>query len=109
MKRFVYQLVERLADPAAQLSRNRHFALFSTPAGRRALRLHRHLASLASDLTRYRTEAVLGVDELAGGVEVRVEIPSLALVRTAFLTDDDVHVLKRVQGPLWAALASGRR
>ena len=108
MKRFVYQLVERLADPATPLSRNRHFALFSTPAGRRALRLHRHLASLAADLTKHREEASLAVDEKEGGLEVRVEIPSLNVVRTAFLTSDDVSVLDRARGPLWEALAPAR-
>lgn len=108
MRQFVYQLVEQLADPAARLSRNRHFALFATPAGTRALKLHRHLKSLATDLTRYRHEARLGVDEKDGGLEVRVEIPSLELVRTAFLTDDDLGVLEKVKGPLWAALTEGR-
>lgn len=108
MKHFVYQLVERLADPTARLSRNRHFALFATPAGRRALKLHRHLASLAADATRYQSEAKWSVDDKAGGFEVRLEIPSLNLVRTAFLTADDVTVLERLQGPLWAALAVER-
>lgn len=108
MKQFVYLLVEHLADPATRLSRNRHFALFQTPAGRRALRLHRHLTSLAADLVRHRDEARWSVDDKADGFEVRLEIPSLSLVRTAFLTSDDVAVLERSQGPLWAALAAER-
>lgn len=108
MKGFVYQLVERLAEPLTPLSRNRHFALFQTPAGARALRLHRHLASLAGDLQRYRPEATVHVGDRDGGVEVRVEVPSLHLVRTAFLTADDVAVLERVGGPLQQALAAAR-
>lgn len=108
MKDFVYQLVERLADPTAHLSRNRHFALFETPAGRRALKLHRHLASLVADVSRHASEAKWSVNDRAEGFEVRLEVPSLNLVRTAFLTPDDVTVLERVQGPLWAALAQER-
>ena len=47
---FVERAVLRLrAEPG--FSRNRHFAAFSSPEGRRALRIHRHLRSIERDLS----------------------------------------------------------
>ncbi|HTN50786.1 MAG TPA: hypothetical protein VML50_00160 [Anaeromyxobacter sp.] len=49
MADFVTRAVERLrADP--RFSRNRHLVALSSPEGRRALRIHRHLRSLERDL-----------------------------------------------------------
>jgi hypothetical protein len=46
---FVERVVLRLrAEPG--FSRNRHFATFSSPEGRRALRMHRHFRSIERDL-----------------------------------------------------------
>lgn len=105
MRSVVYQLVTRLAEPGSGLSRNRHFALFASPAGRRALRIRRHLASLARDYRKHGAEAALDVRELgAGAVEVRLEIPSLKLVRTARLLAEDVEVLRADAEPLAARL-----
>lgn len=104
MRRFVYQLVDRLGDPGAPLSRNRHFALFSTPAGAHALRVHRYLRSLERDLARH-ADALLVAEARGPEVELRLEIPSLRLVRTARLTPDDLRSICRHEGPLPDALA----
>lgn len=46
---FIERVVLRLrAGPG--FSRNRHFATLSSPEGRRALRIHRHLRSIEQDL-----------------------------------------------------------
>jgi hypothetical protein len=50
MADFVLRAVERLRDDAG-FSRNRYFLALSSPEGRRALRIHRHLRSLERDLT----------------------------------------------------------
>lgn len=50
MDPFVRRLVERLCDPSAPLSRNRHFQTFETPEGKAALRTFRRLRSLHQDV-----------------------------------------------------------
>jgi hypothetical protein len=105
MRRFVYQLVDRLSNPRAGLSRNRHFALLATPSGQRALKLHRHLRSLETDLARYGARARLTVAPAAEAFVVRLEIPALKLVRTATLTAEDLDVVVHHEGPLAEALA----
>lgn len=106
MRRFVYQIVERLADPGGGLSRNRNFELFSTPAGKRALKLHRHLRSLEQDLLR-DPSAALSLRPREDGFELRLELPALRLVRTAQLTREDLDSLLHRDGPLSRALSAG--
>jgi hypothetical protein len=48
---FIERVVLRLRQEPA-FSRNRHFLALSSPEGRRALRIHRHLRSIESDLSR---------------------------------------------------------
>lgn len=50
MDPFVRRLVERLCDPSAPLSRNRHFQTFETPEGKAAMRIFRRLRGLRQDL-----------------------------------------------------------
>lgn len=104
MRRFIYQLVDRLADTDSGLSRNRHFALFATPSGARALQLHRRLSGLRNELAQHGDSALLSVAPHEAGVEIRLEIPPLKLVRTSLLSADDVAVLLRHAGPLPEAL-----
>lgn len=103
MRRFVYQLVERLHEPDSGLSRNRHFALLSSPAGKRALKLFRHLRSLEQNLARHK-DAKLSLEPKDSDLEVRLEIPSLKLVQTARLTPEDVRIVADGTGPLAEAL-----
>lgn len=106
MRRFVYQLVDRLADPDSGISRNRHFALLSSPAGARARKLFRHLESIERDLERWGDEAQVTASRDGAETVLRVEIPPLRLVRTARLTDDDLAVVRRHPGPLADRLAA---
>jgi hypothetical protein len=105
MRSFVYQLVDRLAETGADFSRNRQFALLSSPAGHRARRLYRHLKSLTDDLSKHGDAAQVAVNDLESGIELRVEVASLKLVRTAWLTPEDLAVLARHAGPLPPVLA----
>ncbi len=47
---FVERAVLRLRQEPG-FSRNRHFATFSSPEGRKAMRIHRHLRSIERDLS----------------------------------------------------------
>lgn len=105
MRRFVYQLVARLSDPRTELSRNRHHELLTSPSGRRAVRLSRHLSSLERDYARHQAAATLDVRRTGDGLELRLEIPALKLVRVAALTADDLAILRTHDGPLRDALA----
>lgn len=50
MADFVIRAVQRLREDAA-FSRNRYYLALSSPEGKRALRIHRHLRSLERDLS----------------------------------------------------------
>lgn len=50
MDSFVRRLIQRLHDPAAPLSRNRHFHTFDNPEGRYALKIARRLRALQRDI-----------------------------------------------------------
>ena len=50
MADFVERLVQRLRQESG-FSRNRHFIALSSPEGRKALRIHRHLRSIERDLS----------------------------------------------------------
>lgn len=56
MDPFVRRLVERLHDPKAQLSRNRHFHAFENPHGRAALKISKRLKALQADIARCAAE-----------------------------------------------------
>jgi hypothetical protein len=47
---FVERVVQRLREERG-FSRNRHYLALSSPEGRKALRIHRHLRSIESDLS----------------------------------------------------------
>jgi len=51
MADFVERAVRRMREDRA-FSRNRHFLALSSPEGRRAVRIHRHLRSIEADLVR---------------------------------------------------------
>lgn len=92
MHSFVYRLVERLTGEGPPLSRNRHFHTFVTPEGREALRIARHLRSVARDIAAAAERPVIQTEE----GRVRVEIPVPAGVRTAWLERDEYRLLCRM-------------
>lgn len=94
MHSFVYRLVERLTDDGPRLSRNRHFHTFLTPEGRQALRIARHLRSVARDVARARmAPRCERIDD-----RVRLEIELAAGTRTAWLERDEFEILRRMPG-----------
>ena len=84
---FVTQAVRRLrADPG--FSRNRFYLALSSPEGRRALRIHRHLRSLERDLAAGQVPSVAREAE-----RVRLTLRGRRGERTAWLTSAEFRLL----------------
>lgn len=79
--------VERLRDDPG-FSRNRHFLALSSPEGRRALRIHRHLRSLERDLSAGAAASVAREAE-----RIRLTLRGHRGSRTAWLTRAEFRLL----------------
>jgi hypothetical protein len=103
MREFLYRLVRRLHEEARPLSRNKHFHAFAGEA-RRALRIDRHLRDLVQHLELLREKGDRPrVRALAGGaVQLVLQHPTLAVVRTATLSPEEVELLLRSPAGAWA-------
>jgi hypothetical protein len=98
---FVERTVLRLrAEP--RFSRNRHFRALSSPEGRRALRVHRHLRSLERALAGGAPAAVA-----EDGERVRIEVSGARFRRTAFLSRAEFRLLCRNPEARAALAAAG--
>lgn len=87
MEDFVERVVRRLREEPG-FSRNRHYLAFSSPEGRRALRIHRHLRSIERDLSRGSRASV---ERQAARVRLTLRVPGGQ--RTAWLTEDEFRIL----------------
>jgi len=87
MRGFVARAVERLRSDAG-FSRNRFFLALSSPEGRRALRIHRHLGSIERDLERG-----LAATAAWDAGRVRIDLRGARTTRTAFLTGAEFRLL----------------
>ena len=79
--------VERLRDDPG-FSRNRHFLALSSPEGRRALRIHRHLRSLERDLSEGAAASVACEAE-----RIRLTLRGRRGSRTAWLSRAEFRLL----------------
>jgi len=87
--------VFRALRAGVRLSRNRHFALFKDARVRKALRLHRYLASVAADVGAHPDELVAEqVDDAHW--RLRIEVPTLHGRRVAHLTDWELCLLAEI-------------
>lgn len=86
---FVERAVLRLREQPG-FSRNRHFAAFSSPEGRRALRIHRHLRSLERALAEGAAVTVA-----REGDRVRLTLAGRSVRRVAFLGAMEYRLLCR--------------
>jgi hypothetical protein len=101
MDAFVRRLVERLLEPSAPLTRNRHFHTFETPEGRRALRLARRLRGLARDIRRCSEgggRPRLRQDQADQTIRVELRFKDLSGRRTASLSPEEYALLLRIPG-----------
>jgi hypothetical protein len=97
---FVERVVLRLrAEPG--FSRNRHFATFASPEGRRALRIHRHFRSIERDLA---AGAAARVDRDEGRLRITMVGPRGR--REAWLTAAEFRLLRAASPLARAALAT---
>jgi hypothetical protein len=103
MRDFLYRLVSRLREDARPLSRNRHFHAFTGETGR-ALRIDRHLRDLEQHLELLRSRGERPrVRALKGGtVQLILRHPTLAVVRTATLSPEEVALLAQSPAGAWA-------
>lgn len=86
---FVERAVLRLRERPG-FSRNRHFQAFSSPEGKRALRIHRHLRSLEQALA-----GGARVTLEPEGERVRLTLTGARFRRVAFLTKAELRILCR--------------
>ena len=86
---FVERAVLRLREQPG-FSRNRHFEAFSSPEGKRALRIHRHLRSLERSLAEGGPVALE-----REGERFRLTIAGRRLRRVAWLTASELRLLRR--------------
>jgi len=84
---FVTQAVRRLREDPG-FSRNRFYLALSSPEGRRALRIHRHLRSLERDLLAGHAATVAREAE-----RVRLTLRGRRTERTAWLTRAEFRLL----------------
>jgi len=88
MASFLHRLLQRLREDRA-FSRNRHYLALSSPEGRQALRIHRHLRSLERDLSQAGVDATVTHE----AERVRLTLRSRRLSRTAWLTLLEFRIL----------------
>lgn len=87
MADFVARVVQRLREDPG-FSRNRHYLALSSPEGRRALRIHRHLRSLERDV---RAGSAVRVSRDEG--RFRLELRGRRGSRIAFLSAGELRLL----------------
>ena len=87
MADFVTRAVQRLREDPG-FSRNRHTIALSSPEGRRALRIHRHLRSLERDLA-----AGVAASVTRDADRVRLTLRTPRGSRTAWLTRAEFRLL----------------
>lgn len=102
MDPFVRRLVERLHDPGAQLSRNRHFHAFENPQGRAALRISKRLKALQADIAKCRAEGSHPVARTRrdpeGRVRMEIELKRLHARRVTQLEQAEFELLCALPG-----------
>jgi len=87
MADFVERAVRRMREDRA-FSRNRHFLALSSPEGRRAVRIHRHLRSIETDLGRGHPARVERLED-----RVCITIRYRGGARVAWLTAGEFRLL----------------
>jgi hypothetical protein len=87
MADFVLRAVARLREDPG-FSRNRYYLALSSPEGKRALRIHRHLRSIERDLATGAAASVHRESE-----RVRLDLRGKRGSRTAWLTRAEFRIL----------------
>ncbi len=85
---FLLRALERLREDRG-FSRNRHYLALSSPEGKRALHIHRHLRSLERDLAGDGVNATVTRE----AERIRLTLRGRRLSRTAWLTRAEFRIL----------------
>jgi hypothetical protein len=85
---FLLRAVERLRLDRA-FSRNRHYLALSSPEGKRAMRIHRHLRSIERDLAQDGVAATVTRE----AERIRLTLRGRRLSRTAWLSRAEFRIL----------------
>lgn len=100
MDPFVRRLVERLFDPAAGLSRNKHFHTFDNAEGRQALRVSKRLRALAKDIEACHAEGgrstVAKAEGRPGMVRLELGLERLKTKRATVLSEAELELLLKL-------------
>ena len=102
MDPFIRRLVQRLHEPEAPLSRNRHFHTFNTPEGRYALKLSRRLKALQRDILTCQREGrrarFVRLDDGDGTCRIELRLEKVKGHRLSMLKDDEFELLAELPG-----------
>lgn len=100
MDPFVRRLVERLFQPDAGLSRNRHFHTFDNPEGRVALRISKRLRALAKDIEACHHEGgkptIARATDPHGKVHIEISLARLKSRRTTTIDEAEYELLLKL-------------
>lgn len=104
MDPFVRRLIERLHEPGAPLSRNKHFHAFDNPLGKKALQVSKRLRALERDLATLAAAGHRAVATRVAGpgdepaIELTLDFTELKGSRRARLSEDELEILSAMPG-----------
>jgi hypothetical protein len=103
------ELLHRLRQDGANLSRNRNFEYFEDPAARQTLRHYQRILRLEKDLLACARQGTvrlcvntLALDGSTHSLIIEMEIPALRFKRQVFLEEQELRMLR--EKPVLAAL-----
>lgn len=94
----LYTIVERLrAQPVQEGSRNKKMYNFSDPTALRALRIHRHLRALESDILEHgkKRTVSLSTDENSDQIVISIRNEEVHCCRVAYLSPREFRLLRQ--------------
>jgi hypothetical protein len=97
MDPFVRRLVQRMADPARPLSRNRHFHTFDSPEGKEAQRVFKRLTALKRDLDACEKAGgsyAMKRREGDGKIQLEIAVSRIKSRRTVVLEPAEAELLE---------------
>lgn len=93
----MYMIVERLRSQPRDGSRNKKFYNFSDPTALRALRIHRHLRAIESDILEHGDARVISLRAEENGDQVIISIRNdeVHCRRIAYLSRREFRLLRK--------------
>ncbi len=89
-----YKIVQRLRAPGSPLSRNRHYSVFETAEGRRALGIHKRVRGVEADLLNSGNGSDVSLTpETDDLVRLDIRLPHLRAKRTSYLSRTEIDIL----------------